>query len=138
MNETLETMLRTVKEKASSAGKTVEIAASAASQKTGVLIEQTKLSLSISEHQHKANKVLRSIGDLVYRAHTDPNTPTEKMDFYLLQLDEIHDTLDDLKEQYEEIRIKKSCKNCAKLLSKEDLFCRFCGTQVETDKGELL
>ena len=105
-------------------------AVKAAGEKTGELLETAKLNLHIADLQTRVREVLRDIGALVYAAHSNPNTDTEKVDGMLDELDRLHQEIAEYRARVSALRRRKRCHECSAEVGQKDEYCRFCGANL--------
>lgn len=131
MDHSVRSILEKIKTTASIAGEAAGRTLDSAGKKAGEMWEITRMNLQISELHSDINKIFVKIGDLVYRAHLDPNTDTECVDEMLAAVDEKKATIRDIQDRIAALKQLKLCKRCSQTLSLEDKFCRFCGASME-------
>ncbi|MDR0248876.1 MAG: hypothetical protein LBI44_04370 [Oscillospiraceae bacterium] len=130
MNERVRLILEHVKSAAHSAGEAAGRTWDSAKTKTGEIWEVTKLNLHISDLQQRITETYQDIGELVYRAHREPNTDTEAVDDLLASIDELNESAQQLRERVAELKQIRYCPGCDKQLNREDEYCRFCGRKL--------
>lgn len=131
MNENINDLLERIKRGAAIAGETVERTVKAAGEKTGEFVEGAKINLHIVDLQMREKDIQRDIGALVYEAHKDANTNTERVDGMLEELDALHEEIRECKERYAEVRQHRVCPACKADIGRKDDFCRKCGEKVQ-------
>ena len=135
MNDRIQDLLDSVKEKSREAGHKIEAVVSIAEKKATVLLETRRINMQIVDLNAKCKGIYRAIGELVYAAHRDPNTDTECVDGLLAALDEYQEEIEELKAKYYTIQRPNACTDCGKALGRDDAFCRFCGgASTEAEK----
>lgn len=130
MNETINELLEHIKRGAERAGGAVERTVRAAGEKTGEFVEGAKINLHIVDLQMRVKDILRDVGALVYDAHRDPNTDTERVDAMLKELDDLHEEIKECKDRYAEVRQRRVCPACKADVGRKESFCGKCGEKM--------
>ncbi len=131
MGNTVKDFLEKVKSTASIAGEAAGRTLDTAGKKASDMWEITRLNLQISDLQHDINKNMQSIGQLVYSAHLDPNTDTDSVDDLLATVDKDQNAIQEINQRINELKQIKICAKCSQKLSRDDRYCRYCGTSME-------
>lgn len=131
MNDNVSNLFERLKRGAAQAGKAAETVVKTAGEKTGELVETARLNLHIADLQMRVKEVHRDIGALVYAAHRDANTDTEKVDKMLEELESIHKEIADYRERVSALNHRKFCRECEAEVGRKDEFCRYCGARLQ-------
>lgn len=112
-----------MKERISQAGQTTV-------QKAKDLSEITRLNSEISAAENQINTLYGRIGYEIYRAYRDDPQP-ETADL-VQQVTELHQKIEDCKEQIKAINAANTCPQCGAKISKGMAFCSNCGCKLPT------
>jgi len=110
-----------LKNKVSSTAKNV-------AQKSGELVEITKLNLSISSEQDKINKVYAEIGALVYKSFKEGQETEFVQQCEAIKASEA--VIAETKAKILELKNSKTCAQCGAEVTKEVSFCPKCGASI--------
>ena len=100
-------------------------------QKSGELVEITKLNMSISTEQEKINKVYAEIGAAVYNSYKAGNVIG--FDEQCQKIKESEDAIAVTKQKILELKNAKTCSQCSSEISRDVSFCPKCGNNVSEE-----
>lgn len=106
------------------------------SDKTGVVVTQTKISFAIAETKNKMEAIYAEIGKKAYKKHTEGANLCECMTDAFEKLDELQSELEDLKEKLAEVKETVKCENCGENNPKTASYCVNCGESLKHDKAQ--
>lgn len=105
--------------------------AKTAAKKSNEVVEATKIRLALSDAEAKVAQLMKEMGEMLYDEYKNE---AELEDAYLVkcsEIDEVFESIGDLKEKLSEVRDMKICPNCKKESEKDDVFCSKCGHKFE-------
>ncbi len=118
-------------------GKNISKYTQRAVTRTGNLVETAKINAQISAEEKEIDKLMRKIGEAVYREKTGKAEMSEK------SLEEIIDEINKHKEQAAEykqnlarVRGMRICTSCGELIPKDVAYCPHCGAPVPVEGEE--
>ncbi|AGC68483.1 hypothetical protein Cst_c14940 [Thermoclostridium stercorarium subsp. stercorarium DSM 8532] len=96
-------------------------------QKTGELVEISKLNLSISQEKDKVEKLYAEIGKAVYEQYKAGNDVgfSDKC----AAIAEIENKIEELQQKIRELRNVKKCPSCGAEVEADTVYCPKCGTK---------
>lgn len=92
-------------------------------QKAKEMTEKAKVQYEIRKKEDALRQRFEQIGREYYEEHSESEE--------LVDVSELYDEIDALKEQLAEIRGGKICPDCGKKLAEDAIFCSYCGTALE-------
>ncbi|HEY8499121.1 MAG TPA: zinc-ribbon domain-containing protein [Clostridia bacterium] len=98
------------------------------SQKTGDMVEVTKLNSAISQEKEKIRKLYYEIGTAIYEQYKTGNNP--EVEEKCAQIAEIEQKIEELQQKIQEIKSSKKCPGCGTEVSTDTAFCPQCGTKL--------
>lgn len=110
--------------------------AQAVGQKSGELVEITKINLNIGAEEEKTNKVYEKIGKQVYQNHCEGKKVAPELSEMCEEIKGYQDTIECLKQKLLEVKNIKKCPGCDTDLEKEIAFCPKCGAKQEEEIKE--
>lgn len=111
--------------------------AKAAAKKSGSVVEVTKLNMSINTEEDKIRKIYTEIGKQLYSDYSEGKIVGERLLEYCTKIDEVINSIEEMREKILELRNVKACPNCGMELDMDMVYCYKCGRkQDEPEKAE--
>jgi len=111
-------------------GKVMNETAKKAMKVSGDVVELTKTSLNIKFDEVKRESFFKEIGKIVYANYKDsPDFVSDEILDFCKCIDEIENSISAQKAKAAEIKNKKFCVNCGKVLGKSVNYCYSCGAK---------
>lgn len=112
--------LEALKDKISSTTRTV-------AQKSGAIVEITKLRARIAENEAEINKTLRRMGESLYEAYKTGEESYTSIAESCADIDAAYERIDELSARMQELRNVKICPVCKKEMDRDAVYCSICG-----------
>lgn len=126
--------VRALLDKIQSAAQVVGDAAGSSARYVGKraneMLDVTKLHLKIFDLNTEITTLQREIGAMVYDTHSGKETDDSALEQRLLAIDEKHRQITELRERINTLRQSKTCPSCGASSSKEDQYCKQCGSSL--------
>lgn len=110
---------------------TVKKTAAAAYDKSGQLVDITKLKLSLTTAEGAAEKLYKEIGELAYKNAKNGTVSEEILKGLYEAVDAKLAEIEELKSRIAAIKNLKKCTGCGKQIEDNAVFCPACGKKVE-------
>ena len=102
-------------------------------EKTGKLVDLSKLKINECEVNNTISKELEKLGKLVYDFKELGVNNEDKIKDSLLSLSSLYDQLKSVNEQINEFKKKKICPNCKAANDIDMKFCGNCGCKIDCE-----
>ena len=106
----------------------------AAVKKSGELVEETKLNLSIRTEESKIEKVYTEIGRIVYESFSKGEEVDEAFKENCEKIKAYEESIKEMKDKILDIKNIKMCQACNAELEADVVFCPKCGAKQEMPK----
>jgi hypothetical protein len=126
----VEALLEKVRRTAVNLGDMAGVTARNAGRYAGQMVDVAKLNMRIFDLNSACGELLQKIGQLVYDTHLGRESRNEDLAGLLKELDDKYADIGELKERIAALRSGRECPHCGALCSREDKFCRDCGTAL--------
>ncbi len=120
-------MFEEIKSKLSETAKT-------AVQKSNEFVEITKLSMSLSDVNSKADKTLRDIGKIIYVSYLEGESFDEGITAKCAETDDFYEQASIIKEKIAKLKKVKVCPHCEMENQPDAIFCNKCGKQIDENE----
>lgn len=105
-------------------------------EKTGKLVDVSKLKINECEINNTISKELENLGKLFYNSKKFNIDNEESINESIFSLEVFYDQLRIINEQIAKFKKKKICGNCSSINDPEMLFCGKCGCKVDEDSED--
>ncbi len=116
--------LNVLKEKAEDVGEKIV-------QKSGQLVDATKLNYHITTEQAGLKKKYEQIGKMVFEAKCGNAELSDEINTICDDIQLSLEKIEDMKLQLQVLKNKKNCPHCGKTMAKDAPFCSACGCKNE-------
>ena len=103
-------------------------------KKSGEFVENTKISLSISQEKEKITKVQNKMGAKIYRLYKDGEEYPEMFAEDIKAISGIEEKIAELEKELNERRAQSLCPECSAKLGQNIVYCPKCGTKQTTSE----
>ena len=110
---------------------TVKKTADIAYEKSSQAVEITKINFKISEIESEVKKAYTELGTKLYSEYKNGAEINEELKLICEEIDKKADCLEEYKNQIEEIKEIKICKNCGEKNVCEANYCQKCGEKTD-------
>ncbi|MDK2798456.1 MAG: hypothetical protein PWP27_36 [Clostridiales bacterium] len=107
--------------------------AKSAIQKSNEIVEVTKLNIAMGDAQSRIDGKLKDIGKVIYDIYKSGEILSEEITAKCLEIDEIVQEIDKMKEKLALLRKIKICPNCGKENETDAFFCSKCGSRMDEE-----
>ncbi|MBZ4644849.1 MAG: hypothetical protein PWR27_279 [Petroclostridium sp.] len=107
--------------------------AKSAIKKSNEIVEVTKLSISIGDAQSRIDKLLKDIGKIMYDAYKSGEIFSEEISTICLEIDEIADEINSMRQKIAQLKNVKVCPVCEKENESDASFCSRCGHKISEE-----
>lgn len=136
--ESVSKIVKTVEDGASAVAKTVESGASIVAQKSGVLVEISKLNLNIANEEDSIKELYESLGRAVYEDYNNGHITDELMIGDCNEIIKHENNIKELKKKINALKNIKKCQGCGFEMKLNVAYCPKCGLkQEEINKEEV-
>lgn len=111
--------------------KTVSKTYKVATEKSGKLIEETKLRMQIAGENDKISERLEQIGAAVYEDFKAGNSNYADFEDLCQEIEESESLVQEMRSKILEMKKMKQCPICDTEISREDRFCSKCGAEQD-------
>jgi RNA polymerase subunit RPABC4/transcription elongation factor Spt4 len=101
------------------------------SQKSGELIEVTKIRLDMASEKDKIRKLYEDIGKAVYSSRKDGVRRESEIEANCQLIDEIQYKIRRLNQKIVQIKGGSLCKRCGQVVGPDQRYCHSCGRELE-------
>jgi RNA polymerase subunit RPABC4/transcription elongation factor Spt4 len=101
------------------------------SQKSGELLEVTKIRLDMASEKDKIRKLYEEIGKAVYNSHKDGVRREAEIEANCQLIDEIQYKIRRLNQKIVQIKGGSLCKRCGEVVGSNQRYCHGCGRELE-------
>lgn len=115
-------------------GKTASDTYNTVADKSGKMIEDTKLKIAISEKQEEISKVYEEMGKAVYDAYKSGEDVGKAFTKDSKKVDKIMSEIDDMNAKILLNKGLRVCPECGEVVSVEGQFCTKCGKKMKSVK----
>lgn len=113
---------------------TARSAAKTVGKKAEEVLDLSRNKLSISELENKLEASYASLGMLYYNYLENGTTDPEKEQALVREIDGIHASVRELKENINEMRNRVTCPACAAANDPQAVFCSQCGARLQGEE----
>lgn len=107
-----------------------------ATEKTGKVVEETKLKLFISRSRDEINDIYAEIGKAVYEKHVEGEEVGDKYIQNCIEIDTIANEIENARMKILELNNKRQCQNCYAQIDKNYKYCPCCGYEKDDKVDE--
>ena len=100
-------------------------------EKANVVKDFTVATWNAAEIRNKMDGLYKTIGKMVYQAHTTGEDTASEIDDCIQSLSVLEEALKVREEEKQAIKNKKVCPACGKSTAKDNAFCPYCGASVQ-------
>ncbi len=116
---------------------TLKSAANVAVEKTGKIIDASKLKISLSEQNSKLTKCFEDLGRLTYTSTKNFNAVDDQRDSIIKNIDTIYDKIKEINDQIALTKDKEVCEKCGYINDKDMIYCGKCGSLLKKEHEEI-
>ncbi len=131
MNDKLNEVLNRAKAAAFTAGAAAGKGIDAAKSKGSEIAQSAKLSKKAFDLESDVDGLMQSIGKLVYDTHKGLEPSEGELEELLYEVDGKLAELEAVKEEMNGLKNAKTCPICGKTVSRDDSFCKSCGSSLD-------
>lgn len=99
-------------------------------EKTGIVVDITKLNIALADTEKKISDTKEKIGEMVYAQYLEGTLDSDKFDDILKELDAFKAEEDGLKAQIAELKNTTTCEKCGQSNDRSSEFCSKCGSKL--------
>ena len=103
-------------------------------KKSNELVEVAKINIAIGEAQSNIDNLLKDIGKVIYDAYKEGEYFVEEISSKCMEIDEIADSIDDLRNKLSQLKNIKICSQCEKENERDAYFCSRCGYRMKDEE----
>lgn len=130
MNDKVKELLEKAKASVGAVASETGRVAQNAVKKAGELVENTKLSIKVSEANSEIEDAYKEIGRLVYLTHSGEDVSSAAIEQLLEKIDRKNEEIKAYKDKIMATRSTVQCPNCGNECSRQSAFCSFCGNSL--------
>lgn len=130
MNDKVKELLEKAKASVGAVASETGRVAQNAVKKAGELVENTKLSIKVSEANSEIDDAYKEIGRFVYLTHSGEDVPSAVIEQLLEKIDRKNKEIKVYKDKIMATRSTVQCPNCGNECSRQSAFCSFCGNSL--------
>lgn len=106
----------------------------AAKDKSGKLIEETKIKIKENEKENEINGIFESIGIAVYEMYKTGEDVGSAFTKECKKIDKINKEMSEMENRVLYLKKLKKCDSCQEIISMDDRFCTVCGAKQKAVK----
>ena len=103
-------------------------------EKSGKMIEEAKMKMSISSSENEISQIYESIGKTVYDMYKEGEDVGKVFTKEAKKIDKLNADIDDMNKKILYNKKMRICENCGKTISLDSIFCAGCGIKQKTVK----
>ncbi|MEA4827380.1 MAG: zinc-ribbon domain-containing protein [Clostridium sp.] len=123
---------KTAVDTASTVAQSAKESSAVVAKKSGELIEISKLTVSINSNESKMKDLYSEIGKKVFEKHENGQYIDPELVENCNEILALKTSINEMKQNVNEIRNKKICTNCDTSLSEDTAFCPKCGNKIDS------
>ncbi len=102
--------------------------------KSGKMIEDTKLKMSISNNKEKIDDIYRGIGRTIYEQYKDGEDVGKVFTKESKKIEKLFNEIEDMNNRILLNKGLRKCETCGEIIAKEAVFCSNCGKKQKPIK----
>lgn len=106
----------------------------AAKDKSGKIIEETKIKIQVNEKENEINEIFEQIGISVYEMYKSGEDVGNVFLKECKKVEKMHKDISDMEIRGLYLKNLRTCDTCKKIISVDDKFCTICGTKQKMVK----
>ena len=106
-------------------------AASAVSRKASDVYDASKHKITAAEIKSDINKKLKELGALTYKAQVNKVDLSEQSLQLIAEISDLKDNLNIINQHIVSTKKQKTCVQCGSNVSKNSVFCNYCGAKFD-------
>ncbi|MBO5477438.1 MAG: zinc ribbon domain-containing protein [Clostridia bacterium] len=126
--------MKKVEEISRKVGDTATDAYNTVADKSGKLIEETKLKISISEKQTDIDEIYEEIGKAVYNAYKSGEDVGKEFTKQAKKIDKLNEEIAEMNKKILYNKGLRTCESCAEVIPLDSKFCINCGKKQKAVK----
>lgn len=126
--------MKKVEEISKKVGDTASKSYNTVADKSGKLIEETKLKIAISDKEADIEEIYEQMGQLVYQAYKDGEDVGKEFTKHSKKIDKINDEIDEMHKKIMFNKNLRKCDECGEVISVDSKFCTNCGVKQKPVK----
>lgn len=121
--------MKKIEEISKKVGKTATETYNTVADKSGKLIEETKMKISISDKQNEIDEVYENIGKTVYDMYVKGEDVGKAFTKEAKKIDKIKNEIEEISKKILYNKGLRNCSSCGEVISIDSSFCELCGSK---------
>lgn len=134
-------IMKSIEELSKKVGKTATETYNTVADKSGKLVEETKMKISISDKQNEITEIYENIGKAVYEKHKSGVDSYKEFTKDCKKIDKIGSEIEETNKKILFNKGLRTCSSCGEVIDLSDTYCGICGNKqkpvkIKDDKKE--